>query len=154
MVHRPGLEHSRLTPSNARELLFDDVLRVSRAQAEHDAFCAVMREHGAAVFEIQQLLAEAPRAREAKDWVCRRNLNEREVGVTAAPRAREGVEAAEPGLVAEFLIGGITRVDAVGEAGLRWEPDEPVGVLLPRCRTSCSSVTPRAGSTTVSRSTP
>ena len=26
MVHRPGLEHARLTPSNAEELLFDDVL--------------------------------------------------------------------------------------------------------------------------------
>jgi arginine deiminase len=32
IVHRPGLEHSRLTPSNAEELLFDDVLWVSRAK--------------------------------------------------------------------------------------------------------------------------
>ena len=38
MVHRPGLEHSRLTPSNAEELLFDDVLWVSKAKSEHDAF--------------------------------------------------------------------------------------------------------------------
>ena len=29
MVHRPGLEHTRLTPSNAEELLFDDVLWVA-----------------------------------------------------------------------------------------------------------------------------
>ena len=46
MVHRPGLEHTRLTPSNAEELLFDDVLWVSRAKTEHDAFCEAMREHG------------------------------------------------------------------------------------------------------------
>jgi arginine deiminase len=26
MVHRPGLEHTRLTPANAEELLFDDVI--------------------------------------------------------------------------------------------------------------------------------
>ena len=32
MVHRPGLEHTRLTPSNAEELLFDDVIWVSRAK--------------------------------------------------------------------------------------------------------------------------
>jgi hypothetical protein len=32
MVHRPGLEHSRLTPSNAEDLLFDDVLWVARAK--------------------------------------------------------------------------------------------------------------------------
>ena len=36
MVHRPGLEHTRLTPSNAGELLFDDVLWVARAKAEHE----------------------------------------------------------------------------------------------------------------------
>jgi arginine deiminase len=131
MVHRPGLEHSRLTPSNAHELLFDDVLWVSKAQSEHDAFCAVMRERGVEVFEVQQLLAETLRMPEVKDWVCRHILNEREVGVMAAPRAREWVEAAEPGLVAEFLIGGITRADVVRDAGLTWEPDDPVGVLLP-----------------------
>ena len=32
MVHRPGLEHTRLTPSNAEELLFDDVLWVEPGQ--------------------------------------------------------------------------------------------------------------------------
>ena len=35
MVHRPGLEHTRLTPSNAEELLFDDVLWVARAKADN-----------------------------------------------------------------------------------------------------------------------
>ena len=32
MVHRPDLELSRLTPENHDDLLFDDVLWVSRAQ--------------------------------------------------------------------------------------------------------------------------
>src|SRR5215475_14468336 len=52
MVHRPGLEHFRLTPSNAEELLFDDVLWVERAQEEHDKFCQAMRERGVEVFEV------------------------------------------------------------------------------------------------------
>ena len=30
-------EHTRLTPSNAEDLLFDDVLWVSQAKREHDA---------------------------------------------------------------------------------------------------------------------
>src|SRR5262249_32672140 len=59
MVHRPGLEHTRLTPSNAEELLFDDVIWVARAKAEHDMFCEVMRDRGIEVFEAEQLLAEA-----------------------------------------------------------------------------------------------
>jgi arginine deiminase-like protein len=46
-------------PSNAEELLFDDVLWVSRAKQEHDAFCEVMRDRGVQVFEVERLLAEA-----------------------------------------------------------------------------------------------
>src|ERR1044071_7066070 len=89
MVPRPGLEHSRLTPSNAEELLFDDVLWVSRAKAEHDMFCEVMRERGAAVFQAEELLAEALVKPDVKDWVCDHILNERQIGITASQRARE-----------------------------------------------------------------
>lgn len=64
LVDRPGLEHTRLTPSNAEELLSDDVLWVSRAGSEHDAFCQVMRERGVEVYDAGQLLAEAL----AKGW--------------------------------------------------------------------------------------
>src|SRR5215471_8704661 len=102
MVHRPGLEHSRLTPSNAEELLFDDVLWVARAKAEHDMFCEVMRDRGIEVFEAEELLAQALASPEARDWVCGHILSEREVGITAAQRAHEWVAAAEPALVAEF----------------------------------------------------
>ena len=59
LVHRPGLEHTRLTPSTAHELLFDDVLWVSRAKAEHDMFCEAMRDRGVEVFLAEELLAEA-----------------------------------------------------------------------------------------------
>ena len=61
LIHRPGLEHSRLTPSNAEELLFDDVLWVKKAKDEHDAFAEVMRERGVEVYHAEHLLAEATR---------------------------------------------------------------------------------------------
>ena len=48
ILHRPDLELKRLTPDNAADLLFDDVLWVSRAQAEHDAFAEVLRSRGVA----------------------------------------------------------------------------------------------------------
>jgi arginine deiminase len=131
MVHRPGLEHTRLTPANAEELLFDDVLWVSKAKSEHDAFCEVMRDRGVEVFEAEKLLAGALRTPEAREWACQHILNERQVGVTAAPRAREWVETAEPDVVAEFLIGGITKGDTTRRLGLMWESADLTGMLLP-----------------------
>jgi len=131
MVHRPGLEHTRLTPSNAEELLFDDVLWVSRAKSEHDAFCEVMRERGVEVYEAEQLLAEALAEPGTKDWVGEHILNEREVGITAAQRAREWVGEADAALVAEFLIGGVTKADVSRDLGLVWESAVPTSMLLP-----------------------
>ena len=71
MVHRPGLEHTRLTPSNAEELLFDDVIWVARAKSEHDMFVEVMRDRGVEVFHAEQLLAEALAKPGVRDWVSR-----------------------------------------------------------------------------------
>src|SRR6516225_5769210 len=131
MVHRPGLEHTRLTPSNAEELLFDDVLWVSRAKQEHDAFCDHMRERGVEVFEIERLLAEALSEPGVRDWACEHILSEREVGIGAADRARECINTAEASQVAEFLIGGITRADIAQDVGLVWESADPTSLLLP-----------------------
>jgi arginine deiminase len=131
MVHRPGLEHSRLTPSNAEELLFDDVLWVSRAKQEHDAFCEVMRERGVEVFEAETLFAEALAAPEAKDFVGDHVLNERQIGIGASERARAWLGEASAAEVADFLIGGITRSDVERDLGLMWQASDPTAMLLP-----------------------
>ncbi|BBH70754.1 arginine deiminase [Actinoplanes sp. OR16] len=131
LVHRPGLEHSRLTPSNAEELLFDDVLWVERAEAEHDAFCDAMRGRGVEVFEVENLLTEALADPAAKQWAAEHILNEREVGITAADRAREWIGEAEPAQVADFLIGGITKADVARPLGLMWESASSTTMLLP-----------------------
>src|SRR5215472_16718478 len=131
MVHRPGLEHTRLTPSNAEELLFDDVIWVARAKSEHDMFAEVMRDRGVEVFEAEQLLAELLVKPEAKDWVSDHILSERQVGITASQRGREWVETAEPAVVADFLIGGMTRADMNQDMGLAWKLADPTTMLLP-----------------------
>ncbi len=131
IVHRPGLEHSRLTPSNAEELLFDDVLWVSRAKAEHDMFCDVMRERGIEVFLAETLLAEALVKPDVREWVAEHVLNERQIGIGAARRAREWAESADAVDVAEFLIGGITKADVEQDVGLVWESADPTSMLLP-----------------------
>ena len=104
---------------------------MSRAKTEHDAFCEVMRERGVEVYHAEQLLAEALGQLEARDWVSDHILNEREVGIVAADRAREWAGTADPTLVAEFLIGGITKADVARDVGLVWESADPTSMLLP-----------------------
>src|SRR5262245_9828703 len=131
LVHRPGLEHSRLTPSNAEELLFDDVLWVHQAKKEHDNFVELMRERGVEVFLAESLLAEALAVDAARDFVKEHVLGERHIGIHASARARQWVDEADPAGVADFLIGGITRDDVEQDLGLVWESIDPTSMLLP-----------------------
>jgi arginine deiminase len=131
LVHRPGREHMRLTPTNAEELLFDDVIWVKRAKEEHDAFCSVMRDRGVEVFEVETLLAEVLEMADARDWILDRALDERHVGVYLARRRREWGESASAAEVADYLIGGVTKADLVDGAGLTYESSGPTEMLLP-----------------------
>ena len=63
IIHRPGLELSRLTPQNIGDLLFDDVLWTNKAKEEHDVFAEILRDHGVQVHYFGQLLAEVMDAR-------------------------------------------------------------------------------------------
>ena len=58
LVHRPGEELARITPSNKDELLFDELLWVEHAQVEHDAFTDLLRDSGVEVLLVTDLLAE------------------------------------------------------------------------------------------------
>jgi arginine deiminase len=58
-------------------------------------------------------------------------LNEREVGITPAPRSREWATTAGAATVAEYLIGGITKAGVAREVGLIWESADPTSMLLP-----------------------
>src|SRR3954470_7826329 len=58
MLHRPGPELQRLTPRNNDRLLFDGIPWVGRAQEEHDAFAAALRERDVEVLYLTELLPE------------------------------------------------------------------------------------------------
>jgi len=90
-----------------------------------------MRDRGVEVFHAEQLLAEALAQPEARDWVSGHILSEQQVGITGSRRAREWVETAEPPVVAEFLIGGMTRADVKQDMGLMWKSADPTTMLLP-----------------------
>ena len=131
IVHRPGLEHTRLTPTNAEELLFDDVIWVKRAKEEHDAFVSVMRDRGVDVLYAEELLTDVLEVPEAREWVLDRVLDERHVGVYLARSRHEWGRNASAREVADLLIGGITKRDLTDGEGLTYESSELSDMLLP-----------------------
>ena len=109
LLHRPDLELKRLTPDNAAELLFDDMLWVSRAQAEHDAFADVLRSRGVVVHYYSDLLAQTVGIPEARDYILDRVFDPRWHGPLAATTLRAAMEGLDSASLAEFLAGGITK---------------------------------------------
>ncbi|GMQ94251.1 MAG: arginine deiminase [Acidimicrobiia bacterium] len=131
MVHRPGLEHRRLTPTNMADLLFDDVIWVERAEQEHDTFTEVMRERGVDVLYAQTLFSEALSADEAKRWVLLHMLDERMIGVAASAHASAAIDAMTTDEIAEFLISGVVPRE-LGIAGVElfYESVDPTSLTL------------------------
>lgn len=109
ILHRPDLELKRLTPSNKDALLFDDVLWVRRARAEHDGFADVLRDRGVEVHFFGDLLREALAVPEARALVLDRVFDEKEYGPLATGHLRASFdELSVPDLV-EALVGGMTK---------------------------------------------
>jgi arginine deiminase len=111
VVHRPGLELARLTPSNVDELLFDDVLWAQRAREEHDAFVAELRAHGAVVHYYADLLAQTLAIPTAREFVLARTANERTVGAALVGPLQEMLGSLDSATLATFLVGGILKKD-------------------------------------------
>jgi arginine deiminase len=109
ILHRPGLELKRLTPDNAAELLFDDMLWVAEAQAEHDAFAEALRLRGVEVHYYGELLTQTLEVSEARSYVLDRVFDPRLHGPLAADTLRGALEGLDAADLAQYLIGGITK---------------------------------------------
>lgn len=133
ILHRPGLELTRLTPTNVRELLFDDILWAKRAQDEHDAFAQGLRDRGVTVHLFAELLTEVLENPEARTWVLDRTFTDDSVGHTLVAPLRTFAEGAESERLAELLIAGIIKSDLAGlkANSLRWELMHSDDFLLP-----------------------
>lgn len=108
IVHRPGLELTRLTPKNKSELLFDDVVWLDRATEEHDALSAALRSRGAEVLYLQELLAESLAFPEALELGVRATVIESALGPTLGPALADWLADLSPSELAQRLICGIT----------------------------------------------
>lgn len=122
ILHEPGLDFERLTPGNKDELLFDDVVWVSRAQEEHRAFQQLLRNLGITVHLLHELLAETVKDEEAVAFVLDRVLDGRQphLGPALAELTGRVLTAMGPEDLATHLLGGLNKrelLDALGERG-------------------------------------
>ena len=58
MLHRPGRELENLMPEYLERLLFDDIPYLKVAQEEHDAFAQCLRDNGAEVVYLNDLVVQ------------------------------------------------------------------------------------------------
>jgi arginine deiminase len=123
IVHRPGLELSRLTPQNIGELLFDGVLWVTRAKQEHDAFVESLQDKGVRVHYFAQLLADVLEISEGRAFVLDRICTAEILGPTLVDPLRKLFEDLDGESLATFLVGGVLKGDLhpIRANSLKWE---------------------------------
>ncbi len=108
LVHRPGIELERLTPSNKDALLFDDVLWVPRARQEHEAFADLLRQRGVDVLYLHELLTDVVSIAAARDVIVAETVPEDEYGTTLTEHLRAYLCRLEPHRLTSALLGGVT----------------------------------------------
>ncbi len=123
ILHRPGLELSRLTPSNIESLLFDDVLWLKRAKEEHDVFAESLRERGVRVHYFAQLLGEVLEDPEGRAFVLDRLCTIERFGPTLAASIRSYFDGFDGPALAERLVGGVLKAELtpLRAHSLAWE---------------------------------
>ena len=114
LVHRPGAELSRVNPGNAAAFPFGRVPWLSRAQEEHDIFTGVLRDQGADVLYLTELLQDVLEYQPARDQVAaavldRRHLGQDRLGEGLRGQVRAHLDGLDPETLSRLLITGLTR---------------------------------------------
>lgn len=123
IVHRPGLELSRLTPQNIGELLFDDVMWAKKAKEEHDAFAESLREKGVRVHYYGQLLGETLELPAGRAFVLDRVCTPQNLGPSLVDPVRRLFDDLDGPALAELLVGGVLKADLhpLRARSLKWD---------------------------------
>ena len=132
LLHRPDLELTRLTPANMRDLLFDEIMWVERAQYEHRCFAGVLRDRGVEVLLLGDLLAETLAEEAARKELLDRVVTVDAFGESLAADVREWFGALPPRDLGRYLIGGVIPEDLpFPPKGLVGASFQPTTFVLP-----------------------
>jgi len=133
IIHRPGLELSRLTPQNVGSLLFDDVMWAKKAKEEHDAFAEALRDKGVTVHYFGQLLGETLNLVTGRTFVLDRVCTPEILGPNLVGAVRKLFDDLDGPELAQYLIGGVLKADLHPRRpqSLRWDMLHADDFVLP-----------------------
>ena len=118
----PAPELARLTPRNNDSLLFDGIPWVGRAQEEHDAFAAALRDRGVEVLYLGQLLAETLAVPEARDELIAGVLDDRRLGDALRDSVAAYLADQDAPRLADVLMAGLAHEEMKpGPGGLVYQ---------------------------------
>jgi arginine deiminase len=111
LLHRPGPELERLVPENHRDLLFDDIPWLAAAQAEHDAFSTVLKDHGVQVVELASALTAVLELPVVQHLLTGSAAAETGLGRTATRALRDWLRGLAPAELSQRLLAGVTLAE-------------------------------------------
>ncbi|GAA1723691.1 arginine deiminase [Aeromicrobium alkaliterrae] len=107
MLHRPGAEIARLTPRNNDALLFDGIPWLGRAQDEHDAFAAALRDHDVEVLYLVELLEQTLESEAAREQVIASTTDALHLGDALQSHLTDWLSDLHPSDLATVLTAGL-----------------------------------------------
>jgi arginine deiminase len=116
IVHRPDLELRRLTPANKDDLLFDELVWVSKAQEEHDGFVRVLEQEGVRVRRFADLLTHVVHDDGLRKELIAQIATVDTCGVELVDRVRGHLADLDTPELVRHLIGGLTVEEVPGAA--------------------------------------
>ena len=115
MLHRPGRELENLMPEYLERLLFDDIPYLKVAQAEHDAFAQCLRDNGAEVVYLRDLVEETIAPLELRQELTEQFLDEAGLeNHRIRDILRDYFASMERGELVDAMMAGVRKSDVRG----------------------------------------
>lgn len=108
LTHEPGPEISRLSPSNKKNLLFEDVPYLPHMKREHQQFTSLLKSQGVEVLDLRTLLVDLL----TQDRNACTRLIIKSCNASLVPGLAQSLLDKTPGEMVDALFGGVTAIEA------------------------------------------
>lgn len=125
LLRRPGKELENLIPDTMEELLFDEIPYLPIIREEHDVFAQRLRDNGAEVVYLEDLVSDAIQKTHAKEELIKKMLQESGLEVPEAKRAlTDYFNTMENKTLVEKMMAGVRKDELdIQSKSLSWLTD-------------------------------